>query len=70
MLAVPLNIITVWNTVYMEAAIKELEKEGKNRPDLIPFISPIHWEHINFFGDYSFEMKEEYSLHKLRIIKS
>lgn len=27
-----INIITVWNTVYMEAAIKELEKEGKNEP--------------------------------------
>ena len=57
-----INIITVWNTVYMEAAIEELKKEEKNRPELIPFISPIHWEHINFFGDYSFEMKEEYSL--------
>ena len=64
-----LNVITVWNTVYMEAAIEELEKTGENCPNLIPFISPIHWEHINFFGDYLFDLEEEYSLEKLRIIK-
>ena len=53
----------------MEAAIEELEKTGKNRPNLIPFISPIHWEHIKFFGDYLFDLEEEYSLEKLRIIR-
>ena len=28
---------------------------GKYREELLPHISPLGWEHINFLGEYSFK---------------
>ena len=61
-----INAISVWNTVYMEKAIEELKRKGEFQEDLMPYIWPLGWEHINFLGEYKFEGLHSTSLHTLR----
>jgi TnpA family transposase len=45
--------IILWNTVYLERAIKALKAHGRPIEDtLLQHISPLGWEHINLTGDY------------------
>jgi TnpA family transposase len=52
-----LNLVTaaivLWNTVYLERAIQAMAVRGA-APDvtLLPYLSPLGWEHINLTGDY------------------
>jgi TnpA family transposase len=52
-----LNLVTaaivLWNTVYIERAIKAQREAGKSIDDeLLQYLSPLGWEHINLTGDY------------------
>lgn len=45
--------IILWNTVYMERAIKGLRAQGEHVPDdLLRYLAPLGWQHINLTGDY------------------
>ena len=45
--------IVLWNTVYLERAVKALRERGEVIPDdLVAHLSPLGWEHINLTGDY------------------
>ena len=45
--------ITLWNTVYLERAVRVLRQQGQDiSDDLLSHISPLKWEHINLTGDY------------------
>ena len=45
--------IVLWNTVYLERAIQGLVEAGKPVDgELLQFLSPLGWEHINLTGDY------------------
>ncbi|CAB3744351.1 Tn3 family transposase ISShes11 [Paraburkholderia rhynchosiae] len=52
-----LNLVTaaivLWNTVYLERAVHAMAARGAP-PDavLLPYLSPLGWEHINLTGDY------------------
>lgn len=53
-----LNLLTaaivLWNTVYLDRTITTLNQEGNaTDPDLLRFLSPLGWEHINLTGDYT-----------------
>lgn len=53
-----LNLLTaaivLWNTVYLDRTITTLNKDGNvTDPDLLRFLSPLGWEHINLTGDYT-----------------
>jgi TnpA family transposase len=61
-----INAISVWNTVYLTEAINLLKEKGDLREDLLKHISPLGWEHINFLGEYTFDMKKIASLNSLR----
>lgn len=61
-----INAISVWNTVYLTEATNSLKEKGILREDLLKHISPLGWEHINFLGEYTFDMKKIASLHSLR----
>ena len=53
------NAITVWNTVYMQAAIEELRKEGYEiKEEDVKNLSPARSEHINMYGKYYFNIEE------------
>ena len=49
-----INAISVWNTVYLNEVIKRLREKTELNEELISHISPLGWEHINFFGEYKF----------------
>jgi hypothetical protein len=45
--------IVLWNTVYLERAVKALRERGDTIPDdLVAHLSPLGWEDINLTGDY------------------
>jgi TnpA family transposase len=51
--------ITLWNTVYLERAVNTLQNQGHSVDiALLPFLSPLKWEHINLTGDYSWRPRK------------
>jgi TnpA family transposase len=70
-LGLVLNIITLWNTIYMDAALNQLRKEGfpVYDEDVIRLSSFGHG-HINMLGRYSFAMPDEVKRGELRPLRS
>jgi hypothetical protein len=51
--------IILWNTVYLERAIGALREQGRQIDDgLLKHVAPIHWNHINLTGDYSWRQNK------------
>ena len=47
------SAIVLWNTTYLEAAMRYLERQRRPvPPDLLQHLSPLGWQHINLTGDY------------------
>jgi TnpA family transposase len=45
--------IVLWNTAYMDRAICHLRAQGEKIPsELLPYLAPLGWQHINLTGDY------------------
>lgn len=45
--------IVLWNTVQMTRTIERMRAEGEPVPDdLLAYLSPLGWQHINLTGDY------------------
>lgn len=61
-----LNAISVWNTVYLSKAIDYLKENGQLKEELLSYISPLSWEHINFYGEYNFNLSNTSTLENLR----
>ncbi|HAK0939734.1 TPA: transposase, partial [Listeria monocytogenes] len=40
---------------YLSEVTKEFKKNNVLREELLPHISPLGWEHINFLGEYKFD---------------
>lgn len=59
-----INAINVWNTVHLTEATK-VKQKGSLHENLLSHISPLGWEHINFFGEYTFDQKRNASLNAL-----
>lgn len=58
-LGLVLNIIVLWNTVYMNAALESLRTQGEPAaPEDIARLSPFGHKHINYLGHYSFILSE------------
>ncbi|MEU0397191.1 Tn3 family transposase [Streptomyces sp. NPDC006208] len=52
-LGMALNAVVWWNTLYMDAAVKELQAGGLTiSPEIRSRLSPLVHEHINFHGRY------------------
>jgi TnpA family transposase len=59
-----LNLVTaaivLWNTVYMERATRALHGMGKTIDEnLLQYLSPLGWEHINLTGDYVWQQNRK-----------
>jgi TnpA family transposase len=51
------NAVSVWNTVYMQAAINLLKEQGLEiSEEELAHLSPARFEHINIHGKYSFDI--------------
>jgi TnpA family transposase len=44
--------ITLWNTVYLERAVKALREDRTVEDHLLQHLSPLPWDHIHLTGDY------------------
>lgn len=50
-----INAICIWNTVYVERAIKELKAIKPVDESLFPHLSPLKWRHVIYQGEYRFD---------------
>jgi Tn3 transposase DDE domain len=49
----------LWNTVYLERAIGALRQQGRQIDEgLLKHVAPVHWNHINLTGDYSWRQNK------------
>jgi TnpA family transposase len=69
-----LNLVTaaivLWNTVYLERAASAIRSNGPMDDDLLQFLSPLGWEHINLTGDYVWRSSAKVGAGKFRPLRS
>lgn len=65
------NVIVLWNTIYMDAALAKLRQEGYPvRDEDVLRLSPFGHEHINLLGRYSFTIPESVTRGELRPLRN
>jgi TnpA family transposase len=65
------NVIVLWNTIYMDAALKQLRKNGfPVRDEDVARLSPLGHEHINMLGHYAFTLPEHVARGELRPLRN
>ena len=65
------NVIILWNTIYMNAALEQLRKEGYPVKDEdVARLSPTMSHHINLLGRYSFTLPEPVARGALRPLRT
>ena len=70
-LGLVVNVIALWNTIYMNAALEQLRAEGYSLKDGdMARLSPIMFDHINFLGRYAFALPESVAQGELRPLRS
>jgi len=70
-LGLVVNIITLWNTIYMDAVLEQLRREGYPlRAEDMARLSPLIFEHINFLGRYAFALPDAVAQGQLRPLRS
>jgi len=65
-----INAISVWNIVYLSKATEFKKEKGQLQEELLHHISPLGWEHINFLGEYTFNLNQPNHLNALRPLRS
>jgi Tn3 transposase DDE domain len=69
-LGLVVNVIALWNTIYMDAALEQLRSEGYSlKPEDVARLSPLMFDHINFLGRYAFALPESVAQGKLRPLR-
>jgi hypothetical protein len=62
--------IVLWNTVYLERATQGLVEAGKPVDgELLQYLSPLGWEHINLTGDYVWRLSRRLEDGKFRPLR-
>lgn len=70
-LGLVVNIIVLWNTIYMDAILQQLRKEGYPvRDEDAARLSPTTHKHINMMGKYSFVVPESVIKGDLRPLRN
>ena len=69
-----LNLVTaaivLWNTVYLDKAITSMKEHGQQVDDnLLQYLSPLGWEHINLTGDYVWQQSKQPKNGKFRPLR-
>ena len=69
-LGLVLNVIVLWNAIYIGAAIEQIQAEGLPvDPRDIARLSPLGHRHINFLGRYAFVLPEPIAKGQLRPLR-
>ena len=70
-LGLVVNMIVLWNTLYTDAVLTQLRKEGYPvRPEDEARLSPFGREHMNLLGRYSFAVPESVARGELRPLRN
>ena len=70
-LGLVVNMIVLWNTIYMEAASTSCaRRDTRFGRRMWPRLSPLVHEHINMLGRYSFAMPETVARGELRPLRN
>ena len=65
------NVIVLWNMIYMDAALQQLRSEGfEVRDDDVARLSPLGHEHINMLGRYAFSLPDKIAPGELRPLRN
>ena len=65
------NVIVLWNTIYMDAALRQLRQEGfEVRDEDVARLSPLGYEHINMLGRYTFTLPQRIARGELRPLRN
>ena len=51
-----MNFCHILSTTYLKKAIDHLKANGGFDENLLEHIAPPGWEHINFLGEYTFDV--------------
>jgi len=70
-LGLVVNVIVLWNTTYMDAALNQLRAEGFDvRPEDVARLSPLCFEHINMLDRYAFTLPDVVARGELRPLRN
>jgi TnpA family transposase len=70
-LGLVLNVITLWNTIYIERAVEQLRAQGRRiEPEDVARLSPLQYKHLNFLGRYQFLLPEPVTRGEYRPLRS
>jgi len=70
-LGLVVNILALWNTIYMDAVLEQLRIEGYAlKPEDVARLSPLIFDHINFLGRYAFALPDSVAHGQLRPLRS
>ena len=66
-LGLTVNLVVLWNTIYMDASLNQLTSEGYEvRPEDVARLSPLGLKHINMLGRYAFTLPDFVARGELR----
>ena len=69
-LGLVVNLVVLWNTIYMDAAVRQLRAEGYEvRPEDVARLSPLGHKHVNMLGRYAFTLPEAVARGELRPLR-
>ena len=70
-LSLAVNVIALWNTIYMDAALDRLRAEGFDvRAEDVDRLSPLGFDHINMLGRYAFILPDLVAGGELRPLRN
>ena len=69
-LGLVVNVIVLWNTVYMDAALNQLRAESFDvRDEDVARLSPLSFDHVNMLGRYAFILPDQIARSELRPLR-
>ena len=69
-LGLVVNVVVLWNTIYMNAALERLQTEGfELRPEDLARLSPLGHGHVNMLGRYAFTLPDTVARGELRPLR-
>lgn len=69
-LGLVVNVIVLWNTIYVDAALDQLRAGGHGvRDEDVARLSPLGFDHINMLGRYAFTLPEMVARGELRPLR-
>jgi TnpA family transposase len=70
-LGLVVNVIILWNTLYINAALEQLASEGYTiRDEDVARLSPLVFDHINLLGRYAFSVPDSVARGQLRPLRN